>query len=111
MPSLNELSAIEIQEKIRTQEISAEELISACFDRIEKVEDRIKAFVTLRKKAALAEAKKTDKRIKSGKKIGVLAGIPLAVKDLISVKRTQTSCGSKMLKNYVPPYDATVIQR
>lgn len=111
MTSLNELSAIEIQEKIQTQEISVEELISACFERIEKVEDRIRAFVTLCKKGALIQAKKTDKRIKSGKKVGALAGIPLAVKDLISVKGIQTSCGSKMLENYVPPYDATVIQR
>lgn len=111
MPSLNELSGIEIKQKLLSQEITSEEVVAACFDRIEKIENKIRAFTMLYKEEALNEAKKIDKLIKSGKKVGNLAGIPLAVKDLISVKGHRTSAGSKMLQGYIAPYDATVIKK
>lgn len=111
MPSLNELSGIEIRDKIRTQEITAQEVVNSCFNQITAVEDKIHAYTVTYKKDALKQAKDIDKAIKKNRKVGALAGIPLAVKDLISVKGFQTSAASKMLEGYKPPYDATVIER
>jgi aspartyl-tRNA(Asn)/glutamyl-tRNA(Gln) amidotransferase subunit A len=111
MGSLNEFSGVEIRDKIKKQEITAEEVVNACFDRIKKVDSKIKAFTVLYEQEAIQEAKKIDILIKSGKKVGNLAGVPIAIKDLISVKGHQTSAGSKMLQGYKPPFDATVIKR
>ncbi|MBD3353491.1 MAG: Asp-tRNA(Asn)/Glu-tRNA(Gln) amidotransferase subunit GatA [Candidatus Lokiarchaeota archaeon] len=111
MPSLNQLSGIEIRDKIRTQEISSEDIVLACFKRINDVESKINAFTEVFEKEAVKRAKEIDKKIKKGEKVGNLAGIPLAVKDLISVKGHQTSAGSKMLNGYISPYDSTVIER
>ena len=111
MPSLNELSGTEIREKLLTQEITSEEVVLACFDRIEKVEEKIHAYTVLYKDEALKAAKEADKQLKSKKVKGNLLGIPIAIKDLISVKGHQTSASSKMLEGYIAPYDATVIKR
>ncbi|MHA1896087.1 MAG: amidase, partial [Promethearchaeota archaeon] len=111
MPSLYELSGVEIREKILNQEVTSEEVVKACFERIEQVEEKIHAFTILHKESALKEARAIDKKIKQGKKVGNLAGIPIAIKDLISIKDSQTACSSKMLIGYKPPYDATVIRR
>ncbi|MHA1728505.1 MAG: Asp-tRNA(Asn)/Glu-tRNA(Gln) amidotransferase subunit GatA [Promethearchaeota archaeon] len=111
MPFLNELSGIEVRDKIKTQEISAEEVIYACFDRIEDIDGKINAFINTQKENALKRAKKVDRAIKKGKEVGNLAGVPLAVKNLISIKDLPITCGSKMLEGYISPYNATVIQR
>jgi len=84
---------------------SVEEVIQSLFDRIE--ESKLNAFITLTKEQALEEARRMDKH---GTK-GILGGIPIAIKDCISTKGIQTTCGSKILEGYVPPYDAHVIER
>ncbi|MCP4761409.1 MAG: Asp-tRNA(Asn)/Glu-tRNA(Gln) amidotransferase subunit GatA [archaeon] len=111
MPSLNELNGIEIRDKIKTQEITATEVVDSCFSRISKVDEKINALVDLHEKEALKAAKQIDIAIKNGKKVGNLAGVPFAIKDLISVKNHRTSAGSKILGGYIAPYDATVIKR
>ncbi len=111
MASLNELTAHELKEKILSQEISAEELTLAVFDRVDEVEDKINAYVTLTKENAVKKAKEVDKRIRRNEPVGTIAGIPIAVKDNICTLGVRTTCASHMLEKYIPPYDATVIGR
>jgi len=105
------LSALEMREKLLNGEISCREIVQAHIDNIEKIEPEINAFVTLTKEKALKKADIVDEKIRNKEEIGILAGIPVAVKDNISTKGIRTTCGSKMLENYIPPYDATVVER
>ncbi len=108
---LYEFMAYELIEKIRNKEISILELAETCFERIEETELILHSFVNLSKEKALEEAKSLDKDLKEDKKIGRLYGLPLANKDLICVKNFPTTCGSKILHDYHPPYNAFVIDR
>jgi len=111
MPKLHELTAQETYQKIVNNEASALECVQAVFERIHKVEDNINSYVTLTEKEAIAQAKKVDNKISEGKPVGKLAGVSIAVKDAICTKDILTTCSSRMLKNFVPPYDAEVIKR
>ena len=91
-------------------DLSAAELTRSCLDRMDAVEKDVSAFVTIDREGALAQAENADKRRQAGKG-GKLCGIPLSVKDLLCTKGLKTTCGSKMLENYVPPYDATVVAK
>ena len=108
---ITKLSAFEMRKKISKKEISSKELVTAHFNRIEEVEKNINAFITLNKEEALKTAEKVDEKIKNGEQIGLLAGLPIGVKDNIVTKDLRTTCGSKMLENFIPPYDATVVTR
>ncbi len=105
------LSALEMREKLLNGEISCREIVQAHIDNIEKIEPEINAFVTLTKEKALKKADIVDEKIRNKEEVGILAGIPVAVKDNISTKGIRTTCASKMLENYIPPYDATVVER
>ncbi|MFX0001002.1 MAG: Asp-tRNA(Asn)/Glu-tRNA(Gln) amidotransferase subunit GatA [Candidatus Hodarchaeota archaeon] len=106
-----EYMAHELIEKIKNQELSIQELLEVCFQRIEKTEQILHSFVTLSKDKALKRAELLDNDLKKGKKIGKLCGLPLANKDLICVKNFPTTCSSKILKDFHPPYNAYVIER
>jgi aspartyl-tRNA(Asn)/glutamyl-tRNA(Gln) amidotransferase subunit A len=111
MPSLYELPAHQLQSMLSHGDTSSEELIHSLFERIERIEGRIKSYITLLKEAALKQARIADKQLKSSRAVGKLTGIPIAIKDNICVQNIRTSCASKMLDNYVPPYNATVVER
>jgi aspartyl-tRNA(Asn)/glutamyl-tRNA(Gln) amidotransferase subunit A len=111
MPKLHELTAKETVEKIRSNETTAEECVQAVFERIHDLENEINAFVTLVEKEAFKKAREIDRKVSQGKPIGKLAGVSIAVKDAICTKGVPTTCSSRMLKNFVPPYDAEVIER
>ena len=100
----------EAAQKLENKEISAVELMQSCLQRTEKVDDKLKAFIHLDGDAAIAAAEKADQKRASGES-GRLLGIPLAVKDLLCTKGVPTTCGSKILENFVPPYDATVVEK
>ena len=104
-------TAHELHDKLVNKEISSEELTKALYERIDAVEDRVNAYVTLDKENALAQAAKVDAKIAAGAAIAPLAGIPGALKDNICTKGLLTTCSSKMLANFVPMYDAHVIQK
>jgi aspartyl-tRNA(Asn)/glutamyl-tRNA(Gln) amidotransferase subunit A len=106
-----ELSILEIVKMISNRDLLAEEYISITLDRIKKVEERINSFITLAEDQAIRKAREIDKKIKRGEKVGRLNGLPIAVKDNICVRGLKTTCGSRMLENFVAPYNATVINR
>ena len=105
------LTAHELHDLLIKKEISAEELNLAVFDRIEAVEDRVKAYVTMTKERALEQARSVDRQINDGEKISPLAGIPVAIKDNMCIDGVRTTACSKILANFVPPYSATVVKR
>ena len=111
MPKLQELTARETIQKIRSNEATAEECVQAVFERIHRLEDKVNAFVTLVEEEALKKAREIDRKVSEGKPIGKLAGVAIAVKDAICTQGIPTTCSSRMLKNFVPPYDAEVIER
>ncbi|TFF91018.1 MAG: Asp-tRNA(Asn)/Glu-tRNA(Gln) amidotransferase subunit GatA [Promethearchaeota archaeon] len=103
--------AHELVEKIRNRDISIEEITQQVFERIELTEPYIHSFINLYKEEALENAKDLDKQLKSGKNIGRLYGIPIGIKDLICVKNKLTTCGSKILNGFKPPYSATIVEK
>jgi aspartyl-tRNA(Asn)/glutamyl-tRNA(Gln) amidotransferase subunit A len=108
MTALYELTIAEARALLDRREISAVELTQAHLDRIAAVEPKVNSFLSLDGDAALAQAKAADEGPATG---SPLQGIPLAIKDVISTKGVTTTCASKMLENYKPPYNATVMER
>ena len=108
--NLNELTIVKALELLEKGEITSIELVEACLERIKKLDPRVKAFLYVDEEGARESAKKADEARKQGKK-GKLLGIPLSIKDNICIKGLPTTCASKILENFVAPYDATVIQK
>jgi aspartyl-tRNA(Asn)/glutamyl-tRNA(Gln) amidotransferase subunit A len=111
MSELYKLSGFQISQKIKYQEISAEEYINIIFERINSIDTNINSIITKNYDSALLKAKQIDKKIKNNEKTGQLLGIPIGIKDNISVTGLKTTCASKILQDYIPPYNATVIDR
>ncbi|MFC1885766.1 Asp-tRNA(Asn)/Glu-tRNA(Gln) amidotransferase subunit GatA [Thermodesulfobacteriota bacterium] len=106
---LHELTIHEAHRLLQKREISSQELTQAVLDRIDDVDEKIGAYITVSRESAMEDAKLADKAISDG--LGTtLTGIPLAIKDLICTKNIRTTCASSILQNFIPPYDATVIK-
>lgn len=101
----------EMVEKIKSGELTSEALVQSYIEEITKNEGTINAFLTPTCDEALAKAKEIDAKVKAGESLGRLAGIPIAIKDNICTEGVNTTCASKMLEDFVPPYDATVIKK
>ncbi|HZR39040.1 MAG TPA: Asp-tRNA(Asn)/Glu-tRNA(Gln) amidotransferase subunit GatA [Ktedonobacteraceae bacterium] len=111
MTELYKLTIHEAAELLRQKKISSVELTQAHLDRIREVEPKVKAFTLVTDDLALQQAKEADKRFASGENLHPLTGIPIAIKDVICTKDITTTCSSRMLENFKPPYDATVMKR
>jgi aspartyl-tRNA(Asn)/glutamyl-tRNA(Gln) amidotransferase subunit A len=110
LPDLHYLTIEEAHRLLVSREVSAVELTRAIFERIAAVEPTVRAYVTLTEDLALAHAARADDRIARGD-AGPLTGIPVCIKDLITTRGVRTTCSSRMLENFVPPYDAHVVER
>jgi aspartyl-tRNA(Asn)/glutamyl-tRNA(Gln) amidotransferase subunit A len=100
-----------IRSALAAKKISARELAGEYFAAIEKRDPELNSYLTLSKDRAFAQADRVDAALKSSASLGPLAGVPVAVKDVISTQGVRTTCGSKILENYIPPYDATAVER
>jgi len=107
---LNWLSIQEAHPLLTSRQISSVELTQACLDRIEAVEDRVQSFLTLTPETALAQAEAADRMLAAGEG-GPLTGVPVQIKDVMCTKGVPTTCGSRMLENFVPVYNATAVER
>jgi aspartyl-tRNA(Asn)/glutamyl-tRNA(Gln) amidotransferase subunit A len=108
---LLQLPAYQLRERILQKQVSVKEVVTELFNRISLLEPRIKAYLILCEEQALTDAARIDRKIARGEPVGKLAGIPIAIKDNICTNGIKTTCASKILANFIPPYDALVIKR
>ncbi len=108
---LCDLSAFELRALLGKKEVSAREVTASVLGRIDEKEPLIHAFITVTRDRALEQADLADKKIREGGELPPLTGIPVAIKDLLCTEGIRTTCASRILADYVPPYDATVVNR
>lgn len=108
---LFKLTAHELSDMLKNKEVSSTEITKSVIERIDAVEDKVKSYITLTTDTALETAKLVDEKIAKGEEIAPLEGIPVAIKDNICTMDVKTTCASKMLNNFVPPYDAFVSKK
>lgn len=107
---LNQMTIHQLRELLQRGVTTSQEIVASVFSRIEEVEDKVGAYLTLNKDQAMAAAKRADTMLAQGD-ADDLCGIPIAIKDNISTSGIRTTCASKILENYVPPFDATVVAK
>ena len=109
--SLYDLTLSEVAGKIRNKEVTIKEVLDDIYSRIEDVEPKVDAYITLTKDLAYKRAEELQERLNNGEDIGVLGGVPIAIKDNICTNGVKTTCASKMLESFTPIYDATVVKK
>ena len=109
--NITELTVHELQQKLKSKELTIAEILESYCNRINEKEPEVEAFVTTYLEEAKAEAQKVQEKLDNGENLGEYAGIPIGIKDNLCMKGTKTTCSSKMLENFVSPYDATVIEK
>ena len=106
-----ELTVHELVDKLESGELTSEEITKSYIDRIKEVDPEVKAYISVMEDEAIEKAREIDKKRKAGEKLNKFAGIPIGIKDNMCITGTKTTCSSKMLENFVAPYDATVIEK
>ena len=109
--SLYDLTLSEVAGKIRNKEVTIKEVLDDIYSRIEDVEPKVDAYITLTKDLAYKRAEELQEKLNNGEDIGVLGGVPIAIKDNICTNGVKTTCASKILENFTPIYDATVVKK
>ncbi|HUV53180.1 MAG TPA: amidase [Dehalococcoidia bacterium] len=105
------MSATDLTKAIKTKKLSPVEVIRTFLERIESVNPKINAYVTVTADSALKEAKKAERKVMKGGKLGPLHGVPVSIKDLIFTKGVRTTFGSKLLEDFIPDEDAVIVSR
>src|SRR5574344_882530 len=111
MKELLKKTAMEQYKAILNKEVTSTELVNATYERIDEVESKVEAFNCLTKDTALKTAEKVDKKISAGEELPLLAGVPLAIKDNMNMVGYPTTASSKILKNFVSPFNATITEK
>src|SRR5262245_17621890 len=109
MSALHDLGVREATRRVRHREVSSVELVRAALERIAAAEPQVGAFLTVSEAEALAAAAEIDREVRAGQDVGVLAGVPVGVKDIICTAGVRTTAGSRILEQFVPRYGATVV--
>ena len=109
--NLFSLTLFEASEKLRKREFSSQELTESVFQHISETEDILRSYITICRETALAQAKQADERLRQEASASRLLGIPIAIKDNLLTQGVRTTCASRMLENFIPPYDATVVAK
>ena len=110
MPELNWLSIKEAHDHLASKQVSSVELTQSCLDRIDAVEDQVQSFLAITPEIALAQARVADRMLAAGEG-GPLTGVPVQIKDVMCTEGVPTTCASRMLENFVPVYNATVVDK
>src|SRR2546429_9644492 len=100
-----------VKDALAARKISARELLADFYKRVEAKNPELNAYLALTPERARRQADRIDSLIAANQPLPPLAGVPVAIKDVISTRGTKTTCGSKILENYIPPYDATAVER
>jgi len=108
---LPSLTIKEAREALKNKKISSKELTTAILNRISNIEPKLDSYITITSELALEQAKKADEIISTGQEVSPLIGIPVAIKDVFVTKGIRTTCASKVLENFIPPYDSTVYEK
>ena len=104
-------TAVDYHHQLKNRDITSQSLVEDCFSQIEKTDESIKAFVSVLKESALQKAAQIDNRLDNGEDLPFLAGIPISIKDNINIRGEKTTCSSKILEQFISPFDATVIEK
>ncbi|MDP2873758.1 MAG: Asp-tRNA(Asn)/Glu-tRNA(Gln) amidotransferase subunit GatA [bacterium] len=108
---MNNLSIAQAKKLLQERKTSASELVESCLSRIAEVDRKLNAFITVTEDYAKQTAREIDQKLAAGEKLGPLAGIPIALKDIYSTQGIATTAGSNVLQGYIPPYDATAVKK
>ena len=111
MKNICELTAHEICEAYSNKELKVTDVVKAFYEKIKVDDEKIKGYITLCEEEALTQAEEIQSRYDAGEEMGALAGVPIAIKDNMCTRGVKTTCASRMLENFIPPYDATVIKK
>ena len=110
MKNICELTAHEIREAYANKELKVVDVVKAFYEKIKVDDEKIKGYITLCEEEAIKTAEEIQAKFDAGEEMGPLAGVPIAIKDNMCTRGLKTTCASKMLENFIPPYDATVIK-
>jgi len=108
---LRELTLLELAEKLRRRETSPAEIVRLLLDQIRRTDDKVRAYVTVCEQSAVKQAEEAEAELRAGHDVGPLHGIPVSVKDLFETEGIRTTCGSKLMQDYIPRSDCTVVSR
>ncbi|MCE3239545.1 MAG: gatA [Deltaproteobacteria bacterium] len=109
--NLSSMTLDEASDKLRKREVSSQELTEAVFQRVAQTDGIIRSYITLCRDTAIAQAKEADRRLRQGPSASPLLGIPIALKDNLLTQGLRTTCASRILENFIPPYDATAVAK
>src|SRR5262249_50635519 len=109
--NLKDITADKLVSLYKNRDLSVREVIKAVYDEIERTDKHVRAFISICPERALEEARRADAKIAAGEALEALAGVPVAIKDNMAIRDMRTTCGSRVLENYVPPYTATAVER
>ena len=108
---LKDITADKLVGLYKNRDLTVTEVISSAYEEIGRVDKDVRAFISICPDRAFAEARRMDAKISAGEPLEPLAGVPVAIKDNMTIRDVKTTCGSRVLENYIPPYTATAVER